>query len=41
MGKSYVYLGFWIAECRKMSYKSNFRPIEARTATGWKLLPKF
>ena len=41
MGKPYVYLGFWIAACRKMSYKSNFRPIEARTNRGWKLLPKF
>lgn len=39
MGKPYVYLGFWIAECRKMSYKSNFRPIEVRSAQGWKLLP--
>jgi arginine-tRNA-protein transferase len=39
MGKPYVYLGFWIAACRKMSYKSNFRPIETRTAQGWKLLP--
>ena len=39
MGKPYVYLGFWISECRKMSYKSNFQPIEARTHRGWKSLP--
>ncbi|MEK7245902.1 MAG: arginyltransferase, partial [Pseudomonadota bacterium] len=38
MGKPYVYLGFWISECRKMSYKSNFRPIETRTNRGWRLL---
>ncbi len=31
----YVYLGFWIAACRKMSYKSNFRPVEMRGKTGW------
>ena len=37
-GKSYVYLGFWISACRKMTYKSNFRPIEARTNRGWELL---
>ena len=37
-GKSYVYLGFWISACRKMSYKSNFRPIEVRTVRGWELL---
>ncbi|MFO1145155.1 MAG: arginyltransferase [Rhodospirillales bacterium] len=31
----YVYLGFWVAECTKMSYKASFRPIEAYTAQGW------
>lgn len=31
----YVYLGFWIADCRKMSYKSNFSPVEARGKDGW------
>ena len=31
----YVYLGFWVAECAKMSYKASFRPIEAYTAQGW------
>jgi leucyl-tRNA---protein transferase len=34
----YVYLGFWVAECDKMAYKSRFRPIEAYTPKGWKLL---
>ena len=34
----YVYLGFWVGECAKMSYKSKFRPLEAYTSTGWQRL---
>ncbi|MCU0838434.1 MAG: arginyltransferase [Rhodospirillales bacterium] len=37
-GLPYVYLGFWIDECRKMSYKVGFRPLEAFTVEGWRLL---
>ena len=35
----HVYLGYWIAECRKMTYKTGFRPIEALTRDGWRRLP--
>jgi len=31
----YVYLGYWIKECQKMSYKSNFRPVEGFIDKHW------
>lgn len=31
----FVYLGYWITDCAKMSYKSRFAPLEAYTAKGW------
>ncbi len=35
----HVYLGYWIAESPKMSYKTRFRPIEALGPQGWRRLP--
>jgi leucyl-tRNA---protein transferase len=34
-GLPYVYLGYWIESCGRMSYKIRYRPIERLTATGW------
>ena len=37
-GLAYVYLGYWIGQSRKMSYKNQFRPIEGLSRGEWKRL---
>ncbi|MCB1646837.1 MAG: GNAT family N-acetyltransferase, partial [Pseudomonadales bacterium] len=34
----YVYLGYWISECRKMAYKSEYQPLEIYQQGKWHLL---
>ncbi len=34
-GLPYLYLGYWIDGCRKMSYKSRFGPQQHLTPNGW------
>jgi len=38
LGLPHVYLGYWIEECRKMTYKTRFKPVEALTDEGWQVL---
>ncbi len=35
----YLYLGYWVPDSPKMSYKARFRPAEILTFAGWKTLP--
>jgi len=35
LGLDWVYLGFWIGDCRKMSYKDHFRPLQALLEGEW------
>lgn len=32
---AYVYLGYWIRDCRKMAYKTGFRPVELWWQGRW------
>jgi arginine-tRNA-protein transferase len=38
--RPYLYLGYWIRECRKMSYKARFRPIEGLVDGAWRELDR-
>ena len=34
-GQSCLYLGYWIRECQKMSYKADYRPLEMLLGRRW------
>lgn len=34
----HLYLGYWIKQCRKMNYKTRFKPIEALKAGQWRVM---
>ncbi|WP_028448537.1 MULTISPECIES: arginyltransferase [Chitinibacter] len=38
LGLPYVYLGYWIDGCRKMTYKTQYQPIEGRVNGVWQRL---
>jgi len=38
LGLDYVYLGYWIRDCRKMAYKSDYRPLELYVNSRWTTL---
>jgi arginine-tRNA-protein transferase len=35
LGLPFLYLGYWIAESRKMAYKATFRPAEGLINGSW------
>jgi len=35
----YLYLGYWIRDCPKMSYKARFKPLQGLIAGQWQDLP--
>ncbi|MFZ1537870.1 MAG: arginyltransferase [Chromatiaceae bacterium] len=35
LGLQYLYLGYWIQDCRKMAYKDRYRPIQALIGERW------
>lgn len=35
LGLTWLYLGYWIGDCRKMRYKADFRPLELLLAGRW------
>lgn len=38
LGLPWVYLGYWIRDCRKMNYKTRFRPCEGYIDNAWRPL---
>ncbi len=38
MQLDYVYMGFWIKDCRKMSYKTQYQPIQGFIDNEWKII---
>lgn len=37
-GLPHLYLGYWIEQCRKMNYKTRFKPIEALQDGSWQVM---
>lgn len=35
-GRTWLYLGYWVAGCRKMRYKTDYRPIQTLRAGRWR-----
>jgi len=38
INRPYLYLGYWIRDCNKMSYKRRFRPLEGLVSENWREL---
>jgi arginine-tRNA-protein transferase len=35
LGVEWLYLGYWIGQCQKMSYKNQYRPVQAFIDKQW------
>jgi arginine-tRNA-protein transferase len=40
LGLKWVYLGYWVENCRKMEYKNQYRPLEALVGGVWRRFAK-
>ena len=40
LGLPHLYLGYWIRECQKMSYKAMYQPLQALMDGRWVELPR-
>ncbi|WP_415358143.1 arginyltransferase [Halioglobus sp. Uisw_031] len=38
LGLEYLYLGYWIKNCQKMAYKSDYRPLQVYVKNRWTTL---
>ena len=38
MDLEWLYLGYWIEDCRKMNYKTNFKPMFGYVNKEWRLI---
>jgi len=36
LGFDYLYLGYWIGDCRRMNYKDHYRPLQALIQGQWR-----
>jgi arginine-tRNA-protein transferase len=36
LGLQWLYLGYWIQDCRKMAYKARFQPLECYQGNAWR-----
>ena len=39
-GLDYLYLGYWIRDCQKMNYKTQYRPLEQLVNGQWQAMPE-
>ena len=40
LGLEYLYLGYWIADCQKMSYKTSYQPLQGFVDGQWQKLDR-